>query len=135
MGAEAREAFRISIFIVACAAVVGASIGCQSSGVAVSPTNPMCPVCGSETQVQPTATASTTCTKAICPICGDVATVDRDFLDRLEVFSGGPIGDTVYACAKCGTIAQECAACRQKGYVATGRGARGWQWGLPSTAR
>ncbi len=135
MRAKAREAFRVSMFAAVCVTVVGASIGCQSSGVAVSPTNPMCPVCGSTTQAQTTARAGTTCTKAVCPICGDVATVDRDFLDRLEVFSGGPVGDTVYACAMCGTIAQECAACRQKGYVASGRGTRGWQWGLPSTAR
>ena len=133
MGAKGREAFRVSIFAVVCAIVVWSSVGCQSSGVAVSPTNPACPICGRETQAQPTA--GTSYTKAVCPICGDVATVDRDFLDRLEVFSGGPVGDTVYACAKCGTIAQECAACRQKGYAANGRGTRSWQWGQPSTAR
>ncbi len=135
MGAKARKAFRVSIFAVVCTTAVWSSVGCQSSGgTAVSPTNPACPICGCQTQAQPTAQASTSCTKAVCPICGDVATVDRDFLDRLEVFSGGPVGDTVYACAMCGTIAQQCAACRQKGYAANSR-TRGWQWGQPSTAR
>src|SRR5512146_2209317 len=129
MGAKARKAFRVSILAFVCATVVWSSVGCQSGGTAVSPTNPACPICGSQTQAESTATAAATSTKAVCPICGDVATVDRDFLDRLEVFSGGPVGDTVYACAKCGTIAEACAACRQKGYVASSRGARNWQWG------
>jgi len=135
MGAKAREVFRAGIFAVACAMVVWSSAGCQPSGVVVSPTDPMCPICGCAARTQPTATAGATCTTAVCPICGQVATVNPDFLTRLEIFTGGPVGDMVYACAMCGTIVQECASCRQKGYVATSRGRRGWQWGVPSTTR
>jgi predicted RNA-binding Zn-ribbon protein involved in translation (DUF1610 family) len=125
MGAKAREAFRVGVFAVVCTTVVLSSVGCRSSGVAVSPTNPMCPICGGATQAQPTAGASGT--KAVCPICGEVAMVDQDFLTRLEIFTGGPVGDTVYACAMCGTIVQTCATCRQKGYGVNSQNTRGWQ--------
>jgi hypothetical protein len=114
MEAKATGAFRVGIVAIAGLAVIFSSIGCQSSQVSsVNPTNPMCPICGRPTQAQPTAALS--CSKVVCPICGAVSRVDQDFLDRLEIFAGGPVGDTVYACAMCDTIVRECAACRAKG--------------------
>jgi len=80
--------------------------------MAVSPTNPMCPLCGRQTQAQ--ALAGLDCTKAVCPACGQIATVDPEFLDRLEIFTGGPLGDPVYACANCKALVAQCATCRQR---------------------
>jgi len=120
MEAQARRAFRIGLFAIACASVMFTSVGCQSSSqTAVNPANPMCPICGRTAQAQ--SSAGLDYGRAVCPICGQTSTVDPDFLDRLEVFLGGPVGDTVYACASCRSIVEQCAVCRQKsGPVASG---------------
>lgn len=126
MGAKATGAFRVGIFAIACLATIFSSVGCQTtSETAVDPTNPMCPICGRQTQTQDAATQGYA--QMACSTCGAVATVDRDFLDRLEVFIGGPIGDTVYACAKCRTVVEQCAVCRAQGGALTSRNVRRWQ--------
>ena len=113
MEAQARRAFRVGLFAIACMSALFSSIGCQSSSeTAVNPANPMCPICGRTTQAQ--ATTQAEYNRAVCPVCGQVSTVDPDFLDRLEIFMGGPVGDTVYACAMCRTVVEQCATCRQK---------------------
>jgi hypothetical protein len=123
MAAKSNTGFRVSILTLVCTATVFSLVGCQSAGeMSVSPTNPQCPLCGGPTQ--PTPTAGLSCMRMVCPLCGQVeavATLDQDFLDRLEVFTGGPVGDTVYACAMCKTAVAQCAACRQKGSPATSR--------------
>jgi predicted RNA-binding Zn-ribbon protein involved in translation (DUF1610 family) len=122
MEAKANTVARIGVLALACTLATLSSIGCQSSQPsAVSPTNPMCPICGRQAQA-PTGSGYT---RAVCPTCGAVSTVDPDFLDRLNVYSGGPVGDPVYACAQCGTIVQQCAACRQKNGTLTSRDTRG----------
>ena len=126
MGAKATGAFRVGIFAIACISTIFSSIGCQTTREsAVDPTNPMCPICGRQTQTQ--AATTTGYAQMTCPTCGAVSTVDRDFLDRLEVFIGGPIGDTVYACAKCSTVVEQCAVCRAQGRTLTSRNVRRWQ--------
>ncbi len=119
--------FRVGVLAVACLALFLPLAGCQPSdqAAAVSQTNPACPVCGRATQVCPLN--GTKCTEVVCPICGDVSTVDPEFLDRLQIFTGGPIGDTVYACASCQAIVAACATCRQNGAVAAGRDVPGRQ--------
>jgi predicted RNA-binding Zn-ribbon protein involved in translation (DUF1610 family) len=117
---------RVGIFAIACLATIFSAIGCQTTRErTVDPTNPMCPVCGRQTQTQ-TAGAPGYVQMA-CPTCGAVSTVDRDFLDRLEVFIGGPVGDTVYACAKCRTVVEQCAVCRANGVAWTSPNGRRWQ--------
>jgi predicted RNA-binding Zn-ribbon protein involved in translation (DUF1610 family) len=126
MGAKATGAFRVSVFAIACLAMIFSAIGCQTTReTTVDPTNPMCPLCGRQTQTQ--AAGAQGYVQMACPTCGAVATVDRDFLDRLEVFIGGPVGDTVYACAMCGTVVQQCAVCRANGVALTSRNIRRWQ--------
>jgi predicted RNA-binding Zn-ribbon protein involved in translation (DUF1610 family) len=126
MGAKATGAFRLGIFATACFLAIFAAIGCQTTReTTVDPTNPMCPLCGRPTQTR--APTTTGYVQMACPTCGAVATVDRDFLDRLEVFTGRPVGDTVYACAMCGTVVEQCAACRAKGVPLTSRNIRRWQ--------
>ncbi len=126
MGAKATGAFRIGIFAIACISTIFSSIGCQTTReTTVDPTNPMCPICGRQTQTQ--AGATTGYAQMACPTCGAVSTVDRDFLDRLEVFIGGPVGDTVYACAKCRTVVEQCAVCRANGVPLTSRNIHGWR--------
>jgi len=123
MAARSNTGFRVGILAVACLAMVLPLAGCESSGrTAVSQTNPACPFCGRATQAQ--ATTGLTCTRAVCPVCGEVATVDPQFLERLEIFTGGPIGDTVYACANCQAVVAECAVCRANGAAATSRNLR-----------
>jgi len=125
MEARATGAVRVGIFAIACISVVFSAIGCQTTReTTVDPTNPMCPLCGRQTQTQ---AATTGYAQMACPTCGAVSTVDRDFLDRLEVFIGGPVGDTVYACAKCRTAVEQCAVCRAQGRTLTSRNVRRWQ--------
>ncbi len=120
------EACRIGIFALACLATIFWSLGCETTReTSVDPTNPMCPVCGRQTQTQAAGTPGYV--QMACPTCGAVSTVDRDFLDRLEVFIGGPVGDTVYACAKCRTVVDQCAVCRAQGKTLTSRNIRRWQ--------
>lgn len=124
MGAKASGAVRVGIFAIACISAIFTSVGCQTTReTAVNPTNPMCPICGRQTQ----AGTVDSYARMACPTCGAVATVDRDFLDRLEVFIGGPVGDTVYACAKCRTVVEQCAVCRANGRALTSRNIRRWQ--------
>ncbi len=124
MEAKINTGFRVGVFAVACLAMVLPLAGCQpSEQTAVSQTNPACPLCGRATQAQ--ALTGVSCTRAVCPVCGQVATVDPDFLDRLQIFIGGPVGDTVYACASCQAIVAECAACRAKGAPLTSRDIHG----------
>jgi len=126
MEARATGAVRVGIFAIACIAVVFSTLGCQTtSETTVNPTNPMCPICGQEARAQ--AATTTGYAQMACPTCDAVATVDRNFLDRLEVFIGGPVGDTVYACASCRTVVEQCAVCRANGRALTSRNARGWQ--------
>ncbi len=76
-------ACRVGVFAIACLAAVFSAIGCQTTReTAVDPTNPMCPLCGRQTQTQ--AAGAPGYVQMACPTCGAVATVDRDFLDRLE---------------------------------------------------
>ena len=107
--------FRTGLFTMVCAATLLSVVGCQTEEMAVSQTNPACPLCGSATQAMATETAGLSCTRAVCSTCRQVATVDPAFLDRLEIFTGGPVGDTVYACASCKALVAQCAVCRQKG--------------------
>ncbi len=124
MGARATGAVRVGIFAMACISTIFASLGCQTTReTTVDPTNPMCPNCGRQTQ----AAGTSGYVQMACPTCGAVATVDRDFLDRLEVFIGGPVGDTVYACAKCRTVVEQCAVCRANGVPLTSRNVSRWQ--------
>lgn len=126
MEARINTGFRVGILAVACMATVLPLVGCQPSDqMAVSPTNPACPLCGGPTQAQPPAGLS--CTRVVCPICGQVSTVDPEFLDSLEGFIGGPVGDTVYACASCKAIVEQCAACWQRNGSLTSRDTRSWQ--------
>jgi predicted RNA-binding Zn-ribbon protein involved in translation (DUF1610 family) len=126
MGAKATGAFRVGIFAIACISAIFSAIGCQTtSETAVNPTNPMCPLCGRQTQAQAATTQGYA--HVVCPTCGAVSTVDPDFLDRLEVFIGGPVGDTVYACAMCRTVVEQCAVCRAQGGTLTSRNIRRWQ--------
>ncbi len=126
MEARIHTGLRAGILTLICAAMVFPLAGCQpSEGMAVSPTNPACPLCGGPTQTQ--APTALQCTRIVCPICGQMATVDQDFLDRLEVFIGGPIGDTVYACAMCKTAVVQCATCRRNGGSVTSRDIHGWR--------
>jgi hypothetical protein len=116
-------AFRTGILTVACITLALWTIGCESSNqMAASPTNPACPLCGHEAQVQPLNGLDYA--KAVCATCEQVSTVDPQFLDRLEIFTGGPIGDTVYACASCRTVVTQCAVCRQNGGSLARRSAR-----------
>jgi predicted RNA-binding Zn-ribbon protein involved in translation (DUF1610 family) len=120
------EACRIGIFAIACLALILSAIGCQTTReTTVDPTNPMCPLCGRQTQTQVAGTPGYV--QMACPTCGAVSTVDRDFLDRLEVFIGGPVGDAVYACAKCRTVVEQCAVCRANGRTLTSRDVHRWQ--------
>jgi hypothetical protein len=127
MAAGINTGFRVGILTAACLAVVLPLAGCQSSDQAamVSQTNPACPLCGRAAQVCPLDGLQ--CTEVVCPICGQVSTVDPQFLERLEIFTGGPIGDTVYACANCRAIVAVCATCRHNGGSATSRNVGGWQ--------
>ena len=126
MGAKATGVLRIGIFVIACLSFAFSAIGCQTTReTAVDPTNPMCPVCGQEARTQ--AATPTGYVQMACPTCGAAATVDQNFLDRLEVFIGGPVGDTVYACAKCRTVVEQCAVCRANGVAWTSPNARRWQ--------
>jgi predicted RNA-binding Zn-ribbon protein involved in translation (DUF1610 family) len=126
MGAKATGALRVGVFAIACLVTIFSAIGCQTTReTTVDPTNPMCPVCGLQTQTQAPGTQGYV--QMACPTCGAVATVDQNFLDRLEVFIGGPVGDTVYACAKCRTVVEQCAVCRANGVAWTSRNARRWQ--------
>ena len=120
------EACRVGIFAIACLSAIFSSIGCQTTREsAVDPTNPMCPTCERQTQTQAATTQGYA--QMACPICGAVSTVDQNFLDRLEVFIGGPVGDTVYACAKCRTVVEQCAVCRANGRALTSQNVRRWQ--------
>ena len=121
MEARINTGFRVGILAAACLAVLLPVAGCQPSdqAMAVSQTNPACPICGRATQVCPLNAVK--CTEVVCPVCGQVSTVDPEFLDRLQIFTGGPIGDEVYACAGCGAIVAECAACRQNEAIASSR--------------
>jgi len=126
MEAKANTVSRIGILATVCTLAILSSMGCQSSEVSsVSPTNPACPICGRAAQAQ--ASTGSGYTRAICPTCGAVSTVDPDFLDRLEVFIGGPVGDSVYACAMCRTIVEQCAVCRANGGTRTSRDIHGWR--------
>jgi hypothetical protein len=126
MEARINTGFRVGIVALACLATVLPLAGCQSSnGTAVSQTNPACPVCGQATQVCPLDGLK--CTEVVCPICGEVATVDPRFLERLDIFTGGPVGDEVYACASCQAIVAACATCRQNGAMAARRNIPDWQ--------
>jgi hypothetical protein len=123
MGARINTGFRVGILAAACLAVFLPLAGCQpSEQMTVSQSNPACPLCGRATQVCPLDQAK--CTEVVCPVCRDVATVDPEFLDRLQIFTGGPIGDTVYACASCQAIVAACAKCRQNGATAGSRNVR-----------
>jgi hypothetical protein len=123
MEANAKTVFRIGVLMLACTLAILPLAGCQSSTAStVNPTNPMCPICGRPAQAQ--ASTEHGYARVACPTCGAVSTVDPDFLDRLEIFSGGAIGDTVYACAMCRTIVEQCAACRLKGGSLTSRNTR-----------
>ncbi len=124
MQARIDTGFRAGILTVVCLALFLPLAGCQPTDqvAAVSQTNPACPLCGRATQVCPLN--GTKCAEVVCPICGDVSTVDPEFLDRLQIFTGGPIGDTVYACASCQAIVAECAVCRANGGAATSRNVR-----------
>ncbi len=119
MEARISTAFRVGVRVAACLAILLPLVGCQPSdqATAVSQTNPACPICGRATQVCPLNKAN--CTEVVCPVCGQVSTVDPEFLDRLQIFTGGPIGDEVYACASCQAIVAQCATCRQNGAVAS----------------
>ena len=126
MEAKATGVFRVGIFAIACISAILSSIGCQTTREsAVDPANPMCPVCGRQTQTQAATTQGYV--QMACPTCGAASTVDRDFLDRLEVFIGGPIGDTVYACAKCRTVVEQCVVCRANGGALTSSNVHRWQ--------
>lgn len=126
MEAKANTVFRIGVLVLVCTLATVPLGGCQSSEASsVSPTNPMCPICGRQAQAQ--ASAGSGYTNVVCPTCGAVSTVDPDFLDRLEVFIGGPIGDSVYACAMCSTIVEQCAVCRAKSGNLTSRDIHGWR--------
>ncbi len=126
MRVRATGAVRVGILAIACLSAIFSSLGWETTReTTVDPTNPMCPVCGRQTQAQAASTPDYV--QMACPICGAVSTVDRDFLDRLEVFIGGPVGDTVYACAKCRTVVAQCAVCRANGRTLTSRDVRRWQ--------
>lgn len=96
-----------------CTAAVLLPIGCESSNrVVAQGTSDTCPVCERETRVQPlTGLKYTTC---ICPTCGKVYTMDQDFLNAIERFTGPNIGDRVQVCDACGEIITDCATCREK---------------------
>jgi predicted RNA-binding Zn-ribbon protein involved in translation (DUF1610 family) len=123
MEAKANTVLRLGVLAIACILAILPLAGCQSSTAStVNPTNPMCPVCGRPAQAQ--ASTGSGYARVVCPTCGAVSTVDPEFLDRLEIFTGGAVGDSVYACAMCGTIVEQCAACRIKGGALTSRNTR-----------
>jgi predicted RNA-binding Zn-ribbon protein involved in translation (DUF1610 family) len=122
----ATRAFRSGLFAIACITAVFLSIGCETSDtMAVSPTNPACPVCGEAAQAQ--QLEGVDATRVVCPVCGDVERVDPRFTERLEIFTGGPIGDTVYACANCQALVEQCAVCRQTGSSLARQNTRDWR--------
>jgi hypothetical protein len=114
----------VGMLAMACTLVILSFLGCQSSDrMAVSPTNPMCPACGQAAQAQQLADLNFT--QVICPVCADAEKVDPRFLERLEVFTGGPLGDTVYACSACSALIAQCAACPPAGGAVARRNNRG----------
>ena len=124
MEATARRAWGVGLFALVGTTAILSLLGCQPSDrMAVSPTNPMCPACGQAAQAQQLADLNFT--QIICPVCEDVEKVDPRFLERLEVFTGGPLGDTVYACAACSALIEQCAACPPAGGAVARRNPRG----------
>lgn len=101
------------IFAILCTATAFLAVGCESSNqVVASGTSPTCPICERETRIQPiTGLEYTTC---VCPTCGRVFTLDPQFQNEVERFTGLNIGDRVYVCDSCGNIIEDCAACREK---------------------
>jgi hypothetical protein len=103
----------VGIFTLVCAAAVLLPAGCESSNrvVSVEP-SPTCPQCERVTRIQPlTGLKYTT---VVCPTCEKVYTLDPQVLNAIERFTGPNIGDRVHVCDSCGTVIEDCAACREK---------------------
>ncbi len=95
-----------------CVAAVLSVVGCQTSErVAASDVCATCPLCQSQTRVQPlTGLEYTTC---VCPSCKKVLTVDEGVVDALLRFTGPNVGESVTVCEACGAVVTECAVCRE----------------------
>jgi hypothetical protein len=102
----------ISILGLACATAL-LPAGCESSNkVAATGTSAVCPLCKTETRVQPlTGLKYTTC---VCPTCGRVVNLSPQLRNDLERFLGGPVDEEIAVCDYCRTAVAQCAACRQK---------------------
>jgi len=125
MDAHVRKAFRVGLVAIV-GAVALSFIGCQPSDrMAVSPTNPMCPVCAQAAQARHLADLNVT--QVVCPVCGDVEQVDPQFLERIEIFTGRVLADPVYACAMCSALIEQCAACPPAASSLARRNDRRWQ--------
>jgi len=112
MEARANSILRPGVLAVTCLVALVLSAGCETSDtMAADPTNPMCPLCRQRLQTQ--TLADQDYNKVVCPTCERVATVDPRFLEELDRFTGGPIGDPVYACAKCQALVAQCETCRR----------------------
>lgn len=113
MELKVRTISMTGILAIVCTMAALLSIGCESSNrVVASGASPTCPICERETRVNPiTGLEYTTC---ICPTCGTVSTLDPQFQNEVERFTGLNIGDRVYVCDSCGNIIEDCAACREK---------------------
>jgi hypothetical protein len=111
MEKEAGTAFT-GILGALCVAAVLLAVGCQSSErVAVSQACATCPLCQSQTHIQPlTGLKYTTC---VCPSCKKVLNVDEGVVDALLRFTGPNVGESVTVCEACGAVVEECAVCRQ----------------------
>ncbi|MCU0917063.1 MAG: hypothetical protein MUC88_21245 [Planctomycetes bacterium] len=112
MEARASSNPRVGALTATCLLAVVLSAGCETSDtMAADPTNPMCPLCQHRLQTQ--TLAEQDYDKVVCPTCERVATVDPRFLEELDRFPGGPIGDPAYACAKCQALVAQCGTCRR----------------------